>query len=209
MTLLGCGSAGCAATALWIVFAFLMGSLPLSVWLGRLGLGLDIRQYGDGNPGAANVWRAAGPRWGLLSVLLDFLKGFLPVGLANYLFGLEGLALAAVALAPILGHAFSPFLRFNGGKALAVTFGIWAGLTLWLAPVILGILFGLFLAILRPEGWAVLAGSLSLLPVLLLLEANVVWLVVWAGMALILAWTHRADLSRPPRLRTLPGRHSS
>lgn len=196
------------ASALWILFAFLMGALPLSVWLGRLALGLDIRQYGDGNPGAANVWRAGGPRWGLLAGLLDFLKGLLPVGLANYAFGLEGLLLATVAVAPILGHAFSPFLRFNGGKALAVSFGIWAGLTLWLVPVILGLLFGLFLAILKPEGWAVLAGSLSLLPILLLLEANVVWLVVWAGMALILAWTHREELSRPPRLRIRSGRGS-
>jgi glycerol-3-phosphate acyltransferase PlsY len=194
------------ASALWILFAFFMGALPLSVWLGRLALGLDIRQYGDGNPGATNVWRAAGPKWGLLAGLLDFLKGFLPVGLANYAFGLEGLLLAAVALAPILGHAFSPFLQFNGGKALAVSFGIWTGLTLWLVPLILGLLFGLFLAILMPEGWAVLAGSLSLLPVLLLLEANVAWLVVWAGMALILAWTHREDLSRPPRLRMRSGR---
>jgi glycerol-3-phosphate acyltransferase PlsY len=201
-------TAGIAAI-LWILVAFLMGALPLSVWLGRLALGLDIRQYGDGNPGAANVWRAAGPRWGLLAVLLDFLKGFLPVGLANYVFGLEGVVLAAVATAPILGHAFSPFLRFNGGKALAVTFGIWAGLTLWLVPVILGILFGLFLALFTVEGWAVLAGVISLLPILLLLEADMVWLLVWAGMTMILAWTHRADLSRPPRLRNFPGRHSS
>ena len=197
----GCTAAGCATTVLWILFAFFMGALPLSVWLGRLVFGLDIRQYGDGNPGAANVWRAAGPRWGLLAVLLDFLKGFLPVGLANYVIGLEGLALATVALAPILGHSFSPFLRFKGGKALAVTFGIWAGLTLWLIPVILGILFGLFLAILMPEGWAVLVGSLSLLPILLLLEAGVVLLLVWAGMTLNLAWTHRKDISQRPRLR--------
>ncbi len=75
--------------------------------------------------------------------------------------------------------------------------------------MILGILFGLFLAVLRPEGWAVLAGSLSLLPILLLLGAGVVLLIVWAGMTLILAWTHRKDLSRPPRLRFFPGNSSN
>ncbi|KPK05115.1 MAG: hypothetical protein AMJ56_16395, partial [Anaerolineae bacterium SG8_19] len=66
---------------IWIALAFLCGSLPLSVWLGRLVLGIDIRQFGDGNPGAANVWRAGGAKWGLTAVLLDFLKGAIPVAL--------------------------------------------------------------------------------------------------------------------------------
>jgi glycerol-3-phosphate acyltransferase PlsY len=184
----------------WIPLAFLSGSLPLSVWLGHYALGVDIRQFGDGNPGAANVWRAGGARWGLTAVLLDFLKGALPVGLANFGIGIEGPGLAAVAIAPIAGHAFSPFLGFHGGKALAVTFGIWAGLTVWIVPAILGIFFGIYLALLKPEGWAVMAGILSLLIVLLLI-GNLLWLGVWAGMALILSWMHRADLKHKPRLR--------
>jgi len=186
---------------IWIALAFLCGSLPLSVWLGRLVLGIDIRQFGDGNPGAANVWRAGGAKWGLTAVLLDFLKGAIPVALANFVFGVEGLAMAAVAIAPIAGHAFSPFLGFHGGKALSVTFGIWAGLTVWLVPAILGIFFGIYLALLRPEGWAVMAGIFSLLVVLLII-GNPLWLGVWVGMALILGWMHRADLAQRPQLRS-------
>ncbi len=186
---------------IWIVLAFLCGSLPLSVWLGRLVLGIDIRQYGDGNPGAANVWRAGGPGWGFTAVFLDFLKGAIPVGLANYVFGLDGPALAAVAIAPIAGHAFSPFLGFRGGKAIAVTFGVWAGLTVWLVPTIMGIFFGIYLALLKPPGWAVMAGIFSMLVVLLII-GNPLWLGVWAGMALILGWMHRADLAQRPKIRS-------
>ncbi|MDX1689246.1 MAG: glycerol-3-phosphate acyltransferase, partial [Candidatus Promineifilaceae bacterium] len=117
---------------IWIIVAFLCGSLPFSVWIGRAALEKEITRFGDGNPGAANVWRAGGVGWGMLAGLLDFLKGATPVALANYVLGLDSLILAFVAIAPIAGHAFSPFLRFRGGKALAVTFGIWAGLTIWL-----------------------------------------------------------------------------
>lgn len=186
--------------AIWVIIAFFCGSLPLSVWLGRIALGEEITKYGDHNPGAANVWRAGGPAWGLLAVLLDAFKGAIPVGLANYVFNMEGLALAAVAIAPIAGHAFSPFLGFRGGKALAVTFGVWLGLTLWVVPTILGIFFGLYLWLLKPEGWAVMAGVVSLLIVLLVIGSPV-WLAVWAGMALILGWMHRADLVQKPVLR--------
>lgn len=191
---------------LWIVVAFFCGSLPLSVWLGRLALGKDIREYGDGNPGAANVWRAGGSWWGFLAVLLDFFKGAIPVGLANFVFGVEGWPLAAVAIAPIAGHAFSPFMGFQGGKALAVTFGIWTGLSLLLVPIILGLFFGLYMWLLKPEGWAVMAGVFSLLIVLLINFPDPVWLAVWGGMTLILAWKHRGDLRQRPQFRRLVGK---
>ena len=191
---------------LWVLFAFLCGSLPLSVWLGRLALGVDITQYGDGNPGAANVWRAGGGRWGMLAGLLDFFKGAIPVGLANYAAGVDGGLLAAVAIAPILGHALSPFMGFRGGKALAVTFGIWTGLSLFVVPIVMGLFFGVYLWLLKPEGWAVMAGVFCLLAALLILFPDPVWLGVWAGMTLILAWTHKKDLRQKPRLRSLTRR---
>lgn len=188
-------------TIIWTIIAFIAGSLPLSLWLGRLALGVDIRAYGDGNPGAANVWRAGGPYWGILAILLDSFKGLIPVALANFLVGLDDWALVPVALAPIAGHAFSPFLRFHGGKALAVTFGVWTGLSIWLVPTILGLSFALWLSLLRPEGWAVLAGSLTLLAALFILPTPASWLAVWLGMALIFAWTHSDDLRQKPSFR--------
>lgn len=185
---------------IWIAISFLFGSLPLSVWLGRVVLKVDIRESGDGNPGAANVWRVGGAGWGAVAVLLDFLKGAIPVALANFVLEFEGVPLAAAAIAPIAGHAFSPFLKFLGGKSLAVTFGIWTGLSLWLVPLVLGLLFGLFLLLIKPEGWAVMAGVFSLL-VILLIIGDPLWLWVWFGMALILGWKQRNDLAIRPQLR--------
>ncbi len=174
----------------WVLLSFLSGSLPFSVWIGRLALQTDIREVGDGNPGAFNVWKTGGMWWGMLAILLDFAKGVVPVAVGNYGLGLEGWWLTAVALAPILGHAFSPFLRFQGGKALAVTFGIWTGLTLWLAPTILGIAFGLCLTILKKDAWAVMLGLVTLLLVLLLVEPDPVYVWVWLGNFVILGWKH-------------------
>jgi glycerol-3-phosphate acyltransferase PlsY len=178
-------------TALGIILAFLSGALPLSVWIGQWALGVDIRQVGDGNPGAANVWRAGGPRWGWLAIIADFSKGAIPVALANFLFSWQGWALAAVTIAPVLGHAFSPFLGFRGGKALAVTFGVWTGLTLWVGPVILGLAFAFWLFVLKKDSWAVLAGSATQLAAFLILNVSWVWLIVWAGIMAVFLWKHR------------------
>jgi glycerol-3-phosphate acyltransferase PlsY len=186
---------------IWFTLAFFSGALPLSLWLARLAIAVDLRQVGDGNPGAANVWRAGGAVWGLTAVLLDFFKGAVPVGLAHFRFGASGLTLAAIALAPIIGHAYSPLLKGRGGKALAVTFGIWAGLTLWVVPLALGLLFSLWLALLTVEGWAVVAGMLSLVPLLLGLDADPTWWLVWAGNLVLLIWKHRADLRQKPHPR--------
>ena len=174
----------------WFVVAFLSGSLPFSVWIGRLA-GKNIREYGDGNPGATNAWKAGGKVFGIAAVVLDFAKGAIPILAVNYVVGLEGLALAVVALAPILGHAYSPFLRFRGGKALAVTFGIWTGLSLWLVPTALGLGFALWLKVLRSDGRAVLAGIASLLVLFLIIGADGAWYVVWVGNFAVLAWKYR------------------
>jgi glycerol-3-phosphate acyltransferase PlsY len=179
-----------STTILWFVIAFLSGSLPFSVWLGRLA-GKNIRQYGDGNPGATNVWKAGGAFWGAAAVILDFGKGAVPFLLVNFVVGLEGFSLAAVAIAPILGHAYSPFLRFRGGKALAVTFGIWTGLSLWLVPTILGISFALSIFLLKNDGRAILAGMFSVLILFLLISVDGAWYPVWFGSALILGWKYR------------------
>ncbi|MFB0546748.1 MAG: glycerol-3-phosphate acyltransferase [Anaerolineae bacterium] len=191
-----------AITALfWIVLGFLLGAMPFSLWLGNLVLRIDIRRYGDGDPGAVNAWRAGGWRVGLPALLLDYLKSVLPVGLAHFSFGVSGWGLVAVALAPVLGHAFSPFLRFRGGKALAVTFGIWTGLTLGEGPTLLGILIGFFFFVQSADAWAVILGMLSFLAYLLLRQADVITLAIWGGNMLILLWKHRYDLRQPVRPR--------
>ncbi len=122
---------------------FLAGSLMFSFWIGKASQ-KDIRSTRDGNPGATNLWRALGWRYGLCGLALDYAKGFVPLVFIVHLELLSGWQLAITSVAPILGHAFSPFLKFSGGKAVAVTFGIWSALTLWEAPVLMGTVFTLF-----------------------------------------------------------------
>ena len=192
---------------IWTLIGFALGSIPFSVLLGRALLGKDIRQYGDGNPGGTNVARASGNKLlGALAIILDMLKGAAPVALAHYVVGVAGWPLVPVMLAPILGHAYSPFLRFHGGKAIAVTFGVWTALTVPFGPFVmaLGLLF-LNKRIAGP-GWAVMAAMVVLLAFL-----GVIGLVTppmlasWAGTCIILALKHRTDLVHAPRARMAGG----
>ena len=109
-------------STLLAVSAFWLGACPFSMWIGQWILGKDIRDYGDGNPGAINVFRAGGRKSGCLAAILDAGKGVPFVVLAHSFFGFSDGAVMAVALSAILGYAFSPLLRLRGGKSIGVTF---------------------------------------------------------------------------------------
>jgi len=148
------------ATAM-AVCAFGLGACPFSVWLGLRFLGKDIRNYGDGNPGAVNVFRAGGRKLGCLAVILDVAKGIPFVFLAHSFFGLSEVAIIVVALSAILGHAFSPLLGWKGGKSVAVTFGVLIALPqheILIAFVIFILLGFLFIEI---DAWTVMLGPVG------------------------------------------------
>jgi glycerol-3-phosphate acyltransferase PlsY len=115
-------------TFILVFLAYLLGSLPAGYWIGRLVADLDVRTVGSRNIGATNVARTVGRRWGLLVLLLDMGKGALPVAVALQLLppalGMNIRAIVLVAFAAFCGHLFSPFLRFRGGKGVAIAFGI-------------------------------------------------------------------------------------
>ncbi|QRN82863.1 glycerol-3-phosphate acyltransferase [Chloroflexota bacterium] len=185
----------------FIPLAFLFGSFPFSVWLGEILLGEDVRKFGDGNPGAANAFKT-GNKWvGLLALVLDVSKAAVPVGWAYFNFGIRGLPMLLIAVAPILGHVFSPFLRFHGGKALATALGVWIGLTIWKLsiPAVLGAVIGI--ALFTPPGWSAILGLSGILAVLFLWLPEPLFLAVWFGEVLILGWTHRNDLRKGIHLR--------
>jgi len=186
---------------LWILTAYLCGSLPFSVWLGRLILGKEIRRFGDGNPGGTNVIRAGSRGLGVTVIVLDGLKGYLPLLAAQRLGELPESALAGVALAAVAGHAFSIFLRFQGGKAVAVTLGVWSGLTGWSTRFVLGALLLLAYVTLSIDGWAVMCAFCCLLIFLATTGSLGSLLPVWIGNGLILAWKHRLDLAQRPEIR--------
>ena len=188
---------------LWTIIGFLSGSIPYSLWIGRLAAKRDIRQFGDHNPGAANVLHAAGWGWAILALLLDGFKGAIPIWIAWFYLKIDGWEILPIALAPVAGHAFSPLLRWRGGKAVAVTFGTWAGLTLGAGPTVLGLLMGLFNAVVRTSGWAVMFSMVGFGAYIYRVYAPVhpEFMAVWLGNLLILAWKHREDLRRAPGLK--------
>jgi glycerol-3-phosphate acyltransferase PlsY len=185
-------------TLLLIIIGFGLGSLPFSYWIGRLALKQDIRQVGDGNPGATNVLRAGSKKWAILAGLLDALKGTIPVGVAYFGLGLRGADLVAVALSPVLGHAFSPLLGFKGGKAVAVTFGIWAGMTLWQVPIVMGLLLLLWVKTVCNSGWSVVLMLIGTLLYLAIFRPEPAMLAIIPGLIAILGWKYRADLRQLP-----------
>ena len=148
------------------IAAFGLGACPFSVWVGRWFLDKDIRDYGDGNPGAANVFRAGDVKSGLIALTLDVAKGFPFVFMAYSIFGFSEMIVMAIGLSAILGHAFSPFLRLKGGKAVATTFGVLLAFPqheLLLAFIIFIVLAYLFI---EPDAWTTMlapAGSLAYL----------------------------------------------
>ena len=164
--------------------------------MGRLLLRKEIRDFGDGNPGDTNVIRAGGKGFGLAVIVLDGLKGLLPILLAQQFGHLSGRPLAAPALASVLGHAFSIFLGFRGGKVVAVTFGIWAGLNGWTILYVLGALLLVAYCALSVDGWAVMFTLGGLLIFLIAAGSSPLTLGVWLGNSLILAWKHRNDLAQ-------------
>jgi acyl phosphate:glycerol-3-phosphate acyltransferase len=185
---------------LWTLVGFFLGSLPFSVWLGRLFLRKDIRQYGDGNPGGANAWRAGGWPIGFLAVLLDIGKGLAPVLLARTN-GVESWGLVPVALAPIVGHAASPFLRFRGGKALATTGGVWLALIGGWAFVAFAPFALSALALQTENAWTGVSGVVGFLLYSLASQGPPYLVVIALLNLLLLIWKHRAELRRPPQLR--------
>lgn len=174
---------------------FLLGSVPFSALMVKFFKHEDIRDFGDGNPGAVNAWKAGGLWLGLGAGILDFMKGGAPAAVAIYVFGVQDWGIVPIALAPIAGHAFSPFLKFNGGKALAATFGAWSALTLYEGPVVLGLLLALFFFIVDTDAWAVILAMTGLLVYLAVRFPEGYILAVWAGNFSIVLYKHRMELA--------------
>jgi glycerol-3-phosphate acyltransferase PlsY len=190
--------------ALWVLTAYILGTLPLSVWFGNLFLKRDIRDIGDGNPGASNFFKAGGKRYialGICVMLLEVFKAMVPVMFGVWWAGLQDWWLVALALAPVVGNAFSPFLKFRGGKSIAVILGAWGGLTFFIIPGLLGMLFFVWVKLLKNSAWGITVAYLSLLVLFLMLRSEWIYFAVWCGTFLILLYKWRDGLKTPPDLR--------
>lgn len=124
--------AGPGLLSLLLLAAYLLGSIPFGYLIVKLREGRDIRAAGSGNIGAANVTRTAGKAAGILTLLLDAAKGYVAVWLAAWLTGRDAGVMIAAALAAIVGHMFTVFLKFKGGKGVATGVGAFLPIS-WMA----------------------------------------------------------------------------
>ncbi|PTX99440.1 acyl-phosphate glycerol 3-phosphate acyltransferase [Verrucomicrobia bacterium LW23] len=190
--------------AVLVPLLFLCGSIPFGYLAGWM-KGMDIRKHGSGNIGATNVWRVMGRKWGASVFLLDFLKGCLPVlalvSLTRSWTAPDALSAGqwlevAGALAAILGHNYTPWLGFSGGKGISTS----AGVLLPLIPAGLGVVLLLWVgsvAATRYVSVASMAASVAL-PVAcyFLYPGNVALLVFCTLAAFFGVWRHRSNIAR-------------
>jgi glycerol-3-phosphate acyltransferase PlsY len=188
---------------LLIISAYLIGSIPTSVWVGKAFFKLDVRDHGSGNAGATNTIRVLGWKAGLPVFIFDVFKGWMAVMLAVFFvsdqFGSDQLVYLKIALAAavVLGHVFPVFAGFRGGKGVATLLGV--GIALY--PIAVWVVLAIFIAILLTTGYVSL-GSITgaiLFPVLeiFLFKQENVWLI---GLSILVAifipFTHRKNIKR-------------
>lgn len=180
---------------MYLLGAFTLGALPFGKLIARIAAGLDITRHGSGNIGATNVARTIGVKWGLLTLVLDALKGFLPVFLFSYLFSGAPLGPSLGGLCALLGHQFSPFLKFRGGKGVAAALGMY----LAVAPVPCLLAMALFVVVVYFSNFVSLGSMISAgaIPLLLLMGGKSAGVVLIAcAMAILVCLKHRDNLGR-------------
>jgi glycerol-3-phosphate acyltransferase PlsY len=184
-------------SALVLLGAYLLGGIPFGYLAGRLVAGVDLRQVGSGNLGATNAIRQLGWGWGAAVFGLDLLKGWAAVALAQRVgAGAGGWLPVAAGLAAVLGHSFTPFLGFKGGKGVATS----AGVFLRLAPLATGLALLIFAAVMLSSRIVSLSSltATTALPLLLLWrQPDEPLLQGFAVLLVLFIWIrHRANLRR-------------
>ena len=179
---------------LLILVAFFLGSVPFGLLFARLFGEKDPREVGSGNVGATNVARAAGKVAGVLTLILDAAKGYLPVILAWRWLQDPGYV-ALVGLFVILGHCYSPFLKGKGGKGVATGLGVYLALSP-LAVLFAALVFGLLLWRFRYVSLSSLSAAWVMVPLIYLTERNLMLTVFTVLIAILITWRHRENIKR-------------
>jgi glycerol-3-phosphate acyltransferase PlsY len=185
------------STVLWLLASYFVGAIPTSYLAGRLFRGIDLREHGSKNLGATNVFRTLGWRFAIPVGLVDVAKGAVPVLVFAPQVSDSQLFALACGIGAILGHVFSIFVRFRGGKGVATAAGVMLGLT----PLALGVSTVAWLIVLTLSGYVSLASiaAAAVFPVAVYLlerpdRPEILWLDALVAAAII--WLHRANIRR-------------
>lgn len=184
---------------IFVIISYLLGSLPNGLYVANL-KGIDIRNEGSKNTGATNVFRVMGAKFGILVLILDALKGFIPLFIAEK-FGVTGNSLVLIGITAVIGHTFSPFLNFKGGKGVATSLGIF----LYLAPIPMLITLLMFFVVVGITKYVSLGSVLAsvMLPLLILfipvnekLGNKAIVFIISALLGSYIIYKHRANIQR-------------
>lgn len=186
-----------------ILLAYLIGSIPTSVWVSKYFFGVDIRDYGSGNAGATNTYRVLGSRWGTFVMVVDVLKGLIATSLfllipyymhdewdrTNFMIGL--------GLAAVVGHIFPIFADFKGGKGVATLLGM----VIAIQPIVAVCCVGVFLLVLYLTRFvslsSILAGiSFAVFILFIFNERETLYRIFAVAVALMVMLTHQKNINR-------------
>lgn len=179
---------------MYIIFAYLCGAIPFAYIIAKAVGKVDIRTVGSGNPGATNVFRTIGKGAGSVTFILDALKGFVPVWFAFFIDSSFSYSVAIVA-AVIMGHVFSVFLKFKGGKGVATACG--AFLALMPLPTLCALL--VFLIVFLASGYVALGSICAavVIPLSAFFSGYHIEAIIFSfAIALLIIYKHRTNISR-------------
>lgn len=180
-------------TIIGILFAYVMGSIPSGIWIGKLFYDIDVTEHGSGNSGTTNVFRVLGPKAGTIVFILDVLKGFLPTLLPGLLFN-SPVHPILFGVFTIIGHALPIFNKFKGGKSVATSFGV----ALAIYPIYVLLMISFFFVVLFITSMVSLASvsALVLAFICSFFLKDILFSIIVGFVMLFIIYRHRSNISR-------------
>ena len=190
-------------TFILIVIAYILGSIPNALWIGKVFRGINVREHGSKNTGSTNAARVLGAKLGILTLILDISKGAIPVALSFFMkadllenmTGISSLDPIMVGIFAIIGHSFSLFMKFKGGKAVATTVGVFTVLVpkaLLLAAVVFFVIF----ALTRYVSVSSIIAATSLPIFIFFLYWDVPYTIFGGIIAILIIVKHKSNIQR-------------
>lgn len=179
-----------------VIASYLLGAIPTSLWVVRVVKGIDLRSVGSGNLGATNLYRLLGFKYAIPVGIVDALKGAIPVACFGPWAGLGVIGSLLLGVTAVVGHAFSVFANFRGGKGVATG----SGIVLGLVPLAFLVTLGVWIVTVRLSGYVSLGSILAaatLPPAVWILHPERHDIVWWlTALAAIIVWLHRGNIRR-------------
>ena len=190
-------------TILLMALSYILGSVPNALWIGKVFKGIDVREHGSKNTGSTNAARVLGAKLGILTLILDISKGLVPTLIAillkvdffENLTKIENLDYVLVGICAILGHVFSIFMNFKGGKAVATTLGVF----LVLVPkaiLFTAIVFFVVFAIFRYVSLSSILAAVSLPIFTYFLYQQIIYVILGILIAILIIVKHTSNIER-------------